>query len=451
MTGVFFFAMGQNQSGVPGPGQGAPGDNKEKEKKEEPKKWEPPPAPTYGRKKKRTQQQTHTKVPKVLPTGKCKLRLCRLQRVADYLDIEEEYIKALQARPNPPSTAEDQMSKVDELRGMPLQVGTLEEMIDDNHAIVSTVGDHYVPILSFVDKDQLEPGASVLLHYKTHAVVGILGDEVDPMVSVMKVDKAPLESYADIGGLEQQIQEIKEAVEYPLTHPELYEDIGIKPPKGVILYGVPGTGKTLLAKAVANQTAATFLRVVGSELVQKYLGDGPKLVRELFRVAAEMAPSIIFMDEIDAVGTKRYDASSSGEKEIQRTMLELLNQLDGFDAMDDVKVIMATNRIETLDPALIRPGRIDRKIEFPLPDQKTKKMIFEIHTSRMSLSEDVDLDEFIMAKDDMSGADIKAMCTEAGLLALRDRRMRVSQTDFVKGKENVLYKKQDSAPAGMYL
>eukprot|EP00667_Euglena_gracilis_P013898 EG_transcript_14371 len=365
--------------------------------------------------------------------------------------MEEEYIRAVQARPNPPSSAEDQMSKVEELRGMPLQVGSLEEIIDDNHAIVSTVGEHYVPIMSFVDKDQLEPGASVLLHYKTHAIVGILGDEVDPMVSVMKVDKAPLESYADIGGLEQQIQEIKEAVEYPLSHPELYEDIGIKPPKGVILYGAPGTGKTLLAKAVANQTAATFLRVVGSELIQKYLGDGPKLVRELFRVAGEMAPSIIFMDEIDAIGTKRYDASSSGEKEIQRTMLELLNQLDGFDALEDVKVIMATNRIETLDPALIRPGRIDRKIEFPLPDHKTKKMIFEIHTSRMSLAEDVDLDEFIMAKDEMSGADIKAMCTEAGLLALRDRRMRVGQADFVKGKENVLYKKQDGAPTGMYL
>lgn len=170
------------------------------------------------------------------------------------------------------------------------------------------------------------------------SVVGILGDEVDPLVSVMKVDKAPLESYADIGGLESQIQEIKEAVELPLTHPELYEEIGINPPKGVILYGEPGTGKTLLAKAVANSTSATFLRVVGSELIQKYLGDGPKLVRELFRVAEEHSPSIVFIDEIDAIGTKRYDATSGGEREIQRTMLELLNQLDGFDSRGDVKV-----------------------------------------------------------------------------------------------------------------
>mmetsp|Transcript_16239 Transcript_16239/g.67208 ORF Transcript_16239/g.67208 Transcript_16239/m.67208 type:complete len:272 (+) Transcript_16239:820-1635(+) len=271
------------------------------------------------------------------------------------------------------------------------------------------------------------------------------------MVSVMKVDKAPLESYASIGGLESQIQEIKEAVELPLTHPELYEDIGIKPPKGVILYGEPGTGKTLLAKAVANSTSATFLRVVGSELIQKYLGDGPKLVRELFRVAEDMAPSIVFIDEIDAVGTKRYDANSGGEREIQRTMLELLNQLDGFDARGDVKVLLATNRIDTLDPALLRPGRIDRKIEFPLPDEKTKRRIFSIHTSKMTLADDVNLEEFIMSKDDLSGADIKAICTEAGLMALRERRMKVLHDDFKKAKENVMYKKNQGIPEGLYL
>jgi 26S proteasome regulatory subunit T2 len=247
------------------------------------------------------------------------------------------------------------------------------------------------------------------------SIVGILSEDADPMVSVMKVEKAPLESYADIGGLEDQIQEIKEAVELPLAHPELYEDIGIKPPKGVILYGEPGTGKTLLAKAVANSTAATFLRVVGSELIQKYLGDGPKLVRELFRVADDLSPTIVFIDEIDAVGSKRYDSSSGGTKEIHRTMLELLNQLDGFDERGDVKVIMATNRIESLDPALIRPGRIDRKIEFPLPDAKTKRHIFNIHTSRMTHSDDVDLEKFVMSKDELSGADIKAVCTEAGM------------------------------------
>jgi len=283
------------------------------------------------------------------------------------------------------------------------------------------------------------------------SVVGIMQDEVDPLLNVMKVEKAPLESYADIGGLDQQIQEIKEAVELPLTHPEIYDEMGIKPPKGVILYGEPGTGKTLLAKAVANETSATFLRIVGSELIQKYLGDGPKLVRELFRVAEEHAPSIVFIDEIDAIGTKRYDTHSGGEKEIQRTMLELLNQLDGFDNRSDVKLIMATNKIETLDPALIRPGRIDRKIEFPAPDQKCKKKIFQIHTSRMSLADDVDIDEFISAKDELSGADIKAICMESGLLALRERRMKVNQDDFRKAREKTLYLKKGNVPEGLYI
>lgn len=254
----------------------------------------------------------------------------------------------------------------------------------------------------------------------------------------MKMDKAPEENYACIGGLDEQIQEIKESVELPMTHPELYEDIGIKPPKGVILYGPPGTGKTLLAKAVANQTAATFLRVVGSELIQKYLGDGPKLVREIFKVADESAPSIVFIDEIDAVGSKRFNTSSGGAKEIQRTMLELLTQLDGFDDRGDVKVIMATNRIEALDPALLRPGRIDRKIKFPLPDYKTKKRIFNIHTAKMSLADDVVFEDLVSAKDDISGADIKAICTEAGLLALRERRMKAIGADFKKAKNRAL-------------
>lgn len=281
--------------------------------------------------------------------------------------------------------------------------------------------------------------------------MGIMADETDPLLNVMKVDKAPLESYADIGGLEEQIQEVKEAVELPLTHPEIYEDIGIKPPKGVILYGEPGTGKTLIAKAVANETSATFLRVVGSELIQKYLGDGPKLVRELFRVAEEHSPSIVFIDEIDAVGTKRYDSHSGGEKEIQRTMLELLNQLDGFDAHSEVKVIMATNKIDTLDPALIRPGRIDRKILFPVPDVATKKKIFQIHTGKMTLGPNVNVDEIITSKDDLSGADIKAVCTEAGLLALRERRMKILQEDFMKAKEKVLHLKRGSIPEGLYI
>ncbi|KAJ6401686.1 hypothetical protein OIU84_016978 [Salix udensis] len=420
--------MGQGPSG--GLNRQLPGDRKQNGSDKKDKKFEPaaPPARVGRKQRKQKGPEAAARLPTVTPLTKCKLRLLKLERIKDYLLMEEEFV-ANQERLKPQEEkAEEDRSKVDDLRGSPMSVGNLEELIDENHAIVSSsVGpEYYVGILSFVDKDQLEPGCAILMHNKVLSVVGLLQDEVDPMVSVMKVDKAPLESYADIGGLDAQIQEIKEAVELPLTHPELYEDIGIKPPKGVILYGEPGTGKTLLAKAVANSTSATFLRVVGSELIQKYLGDGPKLVRELFRVADDLSPSIVFIDEIDAVGTKRYDAHSGGEREIQRTMLELLNQLDGFDSRGDVKVILATNRIESLDPALLRPGRIDRKIEFPLPDIKTRRRIFQIHTARMTLADDVNLEEFVMTKDEFSGADIKAICTEAGLLALRERRMKVS-------------------------
>nr|CAD7432999.1 unnamed protein product [Timema monikensis] len=490
---------GQNQSGSGGAG-GDKRDDKDKKKK-----YEPPIPTRVGKKKRRTKgPDAAMKLPQVTPHTRCRLKLLKLERIKDYLLMEEEFIRNQERLKPQEEKIEEERSKVDDLRGTPMSVGTLEEIIDDNHAIVSTsVGsEHYVSILSFVDKDQLEPGCSVLLNHKVHAVVGVLSDDTDPMVTVMKLEKAPQETYADIGasypsssfdslsnqrfvvlmsttalfltnfssspaecshpqeclmpdllvpGLDTQIQEIKESVELPLTHPEYYEEMGIKPPKGVILYGPPGTGKTLLAKAVANQTSATFLRVVGSELIQKYLGDGPKLVRELFRVAEEHAPSIVFIDEIDAVGTKRYDSNSGGEREIQRTMLELLNQLDGFDSRGDVKVVMATNRIETLDPALIRPGRIDRKIEFPLPDEKTKRRIFNIHTSRMTLAEDVNLTELIMSKDDLSGADIKAICTEAGLMALRERRMKVNNEDFRKSKESVLYRKKEGTPEGLYL
>ncbi|SPN98722.1 probable RPT2 - 26S proteasome regulatory subunit [Cephalotrichum gorgonifer] len=447
---------------------GGNGDGKdEKDKKKDKPNYEPFPRPTtrIGRKKKRAPgTSAAAKLPAVYPTSRCKLRLLRMQRIHDHLLLEEEYIENQERQRKATSNKEgsgteaddrlaDERGRVDDMRGSPMGVGNLEEMIDDDHAIVSsTTGpEYYVSIMSFVDKDLLEPGASVLLHHKSVSIVGVLSDDADPAVSVMKLDKAPTESYADIGGLEQQIQEVRESVELPLLHPELYEEMGIKPPKGVILYGAPGTGKTLLAKAVANQTSATFLRIVGSELIQKYLGDGPRLVRQLFQVAAEHAPAIVFIDEIDAIGTKRYDSTSGGEREVQRTMLELLNQLDGFDDRGDVKVIMATNKIDTLDPALIRPGRIDRKILFEPPDTNTKRKIFALHTSKMSLNDDVELDEFISQKDDLSGADIKAICSEAGLMALRERRMRVQMADFRAARERVLRTKQEGEPEGLYL
>ncbi|KAK4536510.1 hypothetical protein CDCA_CDCA08G2535 [Cyanidium caldarium] len=448
--------MGNGQSLPPGGGSFGAGGRRGADRGDQPKRKRPEAPlgpPRLGRRRRQKGPAAAHKLPNVAPSVKCKLRLLRLERVKDYLLMEEEYVGNAIASIPVEERTEEERNKIDAIRGTPLGVGTLEELIDEHHAIVSSAmgPEYYVTMCSFVDKDQIEPGCSVLLHNKVLSVVGLLPDDTDPTVSVMKVDKAPLESYADIGGLDEQIQEIKEAVELPLTHPELYEDIGIKPPKGVILYGEPGTGKTLLAKAVANSTSATFLRLTGSELIQKHLGDGPKLVRELFRIAEENAPSIVFIDEIDAIGTKRYDATSSGEREIQRTMLELLNQLDGFEARNDVKVILATNKIDLLDPALLRPGRVDRKIEFPLPDEKTRRRIFTIHTGRMSLAPDVNVEEFVMSKDALSGADIKAICTEAGMLALRERRMRVVQGDFRKAKETVLYKKQQGVPDGLYL
>ncbi|KAF5094915.1 hypothetical protein D0Z00_003332 [Geotrichum galactomycetum] len=437
--------MGQEQSD-------ANHDKKKNQKKEEKPKYEPP-VSTRSQRKKKKGPIGAAKLPSVYPTTRCKLKMLKLERIKDHLLLEEEFVQNQERlKPIDDKIAEER-SKVDEMRGSPMGVGTLEEIIDDDHAIVSSSSgpEYYVSIRSFVDKDLLEPGCSILLHHKSVSIVGVLQDDTDPMVSVMKLDKAPTESYADIGGLESQIQEIKEAVELPLTHPELYEEMGIKPPKGVILYGAPGTGKTLLAKAVANQTSATFLRIVGSELIQKYLGDGPRLCRQIFQIAAEHAPSIVFIDEIDAIGTKRYESTSGGEREVQRTMLELLNQLDGFDDRGDVKVIMATNKIESLDPALIRPGRIDRKILFENPDQSTKRKILQIHTSKMSLSDDVDLEEFVSAKDDLSGADIKAICTEAGLLALRERRMKVTAEDFRSAKERVMKNKIEENLEGLYL
>ena len=440
--------MGNN---IQRPNQGKK-DNADKDDKNKIKKPEPVRVQLGKKRKKKKGVDVASKLPTITPNTKCLLRMRKFERVKDYLLMEKEYIQNKKVNIKEDENAEEEKNFIENLRGTPVDIGTLEEIINEEKAIVSLQGeDFYVNILSIVDKEQLELGCNVLLRDNVHHIVGILADEADPLLNVMKVDKAPTETYGDVGGLDNQIREIKEAVELPLTHPELYEEIGIKPPKGVILYGEPGTGKTLLAKAVANETSATFFRVVGSEFVQKYSGEGPKLVRELFRLANEHAPSIVFIDEIDAIGHKRIETSSSGHREVQRTMLELLNQLDGFDTNNEVKVILATNKIESLDPALIRPGRIDRKIHFPFPDSVTKRRIFQIHTSKMNMDDDVNLEEFIMAKDELSGADIKAIATEAGLLALRDRRKTVNQQDFRTAKEKVLYKKKGLITESLYI
>jgi len=308
-------------------------------------------------------------------------------------------------------------------------------MIDEHTGITgSTTGsNYYIRILSTIDRELLKPSSSVALHRHSNALVDVLPPESDSSIQLMTAGEKPDVSYQDIGGLDIQKQEIKEAVELPLTHAELYQQIGIDPPRGVLLYGPPGTGKTMMAKAVANNTKAAFIRVVGSEFVQKYLGEGPRMVRDVFRLAREHSPAIIFIDEIDAIATKRFDAQTGADREVQRILLELLNQMDGFDQSTNIKVIMATNRADTLDPALLRPGRLDRKIEFPLPDRRQKRLVFQVATSKMNLSEEVDLEDYVSLPDKISNADIAAICQEAGMQAVRKNRYIILPKDFQKG------------------
>ncbi len=262
----------------------------------------------------------------------------------------------------------------------------------------------------------------------------------DPLVSLMRVEKVPDATYDMVGGLDKQIQEMKEVIELPIKHPELFEALGVAQPKGILMYGPPGTGKTLLARAVAHHTDATFIRVSGSELVQKYIGEGSRMVRELFVMAREAAPSIIFMDEVDSIGSKRVEGSRGGDSEVQRTMLELLNQLDGFEPTQSIKVIMATNRIDILDPALLRPGRIDRKVEFPAPNEAARLQIVQIHSRKMNLMRGIDLTKIASKMEGASGAECKAVCTEAGMYALRERRIHVTQEDFEMAVSKVMKK-----------
>jgi len=302
----------------------------------------------------------------------------------------------------------------------------------------------YLPVPGLVDVDKLKPGELVGVHKDSFLVLDMLPVEYDARVKAMEVDEKPSEDYGDIGGLEKQITELKEAVVLPLTHKDLFEEIGIKAPKGVLLYGPPGTGKTLMSRACAGQTKSTFLKLAGPQLVQMFIGDGAKLVRDAFALAKEKAPAIIFIDELDAIGTKRFNSEKAGDREVQRTMLELLNQLDGFSSNDDVKVIAATNRIDILDPALLRSGRIDRKIEFPLPNEEARARILVIHSRKMKISPDVNFDELARCTQDFNGAQMKAVCVEAGMLALRRNAKELQHEDFVEGIGAVQAKKKKS-------
>ena len=307
----------------------------------------------------------------------------------------------------------------------------------------STRNTIFLPVIGFVEPEELKPLELVGVDKDTYLIFEKLPAEYDSRVRVMELDTKPTEKYTDMGGVDKQIQELEEAIVFPLEKKHLFEAIGIKPPKGVLMYGLPGTGKTMLARAVAAKVKATFLKLAGSQLVQTYIGDGAKMVRDAFALAREKAPTIIFIDEIDAVGLKRSASNEHGGKEVQRTMLELLNQLDGFSSSDNVKVIAATNRADVLDPALLRSGRLDRKIEFPMPNEEGRAKILEIHSRKMHYNNKaIDFKEFARMTDDFNGAMLKAVCVEAGMIALRRGGAEVTHADYVEGINQVKAKKK---------
>lgn len=304
----------------------------------------------------------------------------------------------------------------------------------------------YLPIPGLVDVNELRPGDLVGTNKDSYLILEKLPAEYDPRVKAMEVDEKPTEEYSDIGGCDKQIQELVEAIVLPMTHAERFKKLGVRPPKGVLLHGPPGTGKTLLARACAKSTDAIFLKLAGPSLVQMYIGDGAKMVRDAFELAKDKAKdrggAIIFIDEIDAIGTKRFDSDKSGDREVQRTMLELLNQLDGFSSNDKVKVIAATNRPDTLDPALLRSGRLDRKIELPHPDEKSRMRIMQIHSRKMTVDPEVNFEELARSTEDFNGAMLKAVCVEAGMIALRHDASMIRHEDFVEGIQAVQMKKK---------
>jgi 26S proteasome regulatory subunit T3 len=359
-----------------------------------------------------------------------------LERQLDVLEIREAYIRDEHtALKRELVRAKEEVKRI---QAVPLMIGQFLEMVDEDYGIASATSGQtmYCRIMSTIDRQQLRANASVAMHRYAHSVVDVLPPEADSAITMMQMTEKPDVSYSDIGGMDIQKQEIREAVELPLSHQHLYQQIGIDPPRGVLMYGPPGTGKTMMAKAVAHHTTASFIRVVGSEFVQKYLGEGPRMVRDVFRMAKENSPSIIFIDEVDSIATKRFDAQTGADREVQRILLELLNQMDGFDQTTNVKVIMATNRADTIDPALLRPGRLDRKIEFPVPDRRQRRLIFQVATAKMNLHEEIDLEDYVQRPEKLSAAEITAVCQEAGLHAVRENRYIILNKDFEKAYKN---------------
>jgi len=333
--------------------------------------------------------------------------------------------------------------EVNKLSNPPLIEATLLDLLPDGKAVVkSSAGPTLVVNVSeMIPKEQLKPGISVAINQRGSLIVGVLKGLEDPYVKAMEVVERPKTRYSDVGGLKEQLNEVREVVELPLKNPELFKELGVEPLKGVLLYGPPGCGKTLIARAVAGEVGATFIRVVGSELVNKFIGEGARIVREVFNLARKKAPSIIFIDEIDAIAAKRVDVGTSGEREVQRTLMQLLAELDGFDPLSGVSVIAATNRLDILDPAILRPGRFDRIVYIPPPDRKGRLEILQIHTRKMKLAPDVNLEKIAEMTEGATGADLKAIVTEAGYNAIRAGRKVVTFEDFLRAVEKVMSKR----------
>ncbi|PSK44186.1 26S protease regulatory subunit 6A [Elsinoe australis] len=360
----------------------------------------------------------------------------------------------------------DNVDKIENNRQLPYLVGNVVEILDldvaaeaaeeganidldatrvGKSAVIktSTRQTIFLPLIGLVDHEKLKPGDLIGVNKDSYLILDTLPAEYDSRVKAMEVDEKPTEKYTDVGGLDKQIEELVEAVVWPMKEAERFKKIGIKAPKGALMYGPPGTGKTLLARACAAQTDATFLKLAGPQLVQMFIGDGAKLVRDCFALAKEKAPSIIFIDELDAIGTKRFDSDKSGDREVQRTMLELLNQLDGFASDERIKVLAATNRVDVLDPALLRSGRLDRKIEFPLPNEESRAQILRIHSRKMTVDDGINWMELARSTDEFGGAMLKAVCVEAGMIALRSGRNKVSHEHYVDAIAEVQSKKKD--------
>ncbi len=329
------------------------------------------------------------------------------------------------------------------LKQSPLFVATVQELSEEG-IIIKQHGNNQEALTEVTQemRTDLDPDDRVAVN-NSLSIVKKLDSETDVRARVMEVDESPDVTYEDIGGIEEQINEVRETVEMPLKKPDAFDDVGIDPPSGVLLYGPPGTGKTMLAKAVANQTDATFIKMAGSELVHKFIGEGAKLVRDLFEVARENQPAVLFIDEIDAIASKRTESKTSGDAEVQRTMMQLLSEMDGFEDRGDIRIIAATNRFDMLDRAILRPGRFDRLIEVPKPDRDGREIIFQIHTRNMNVDDDVDFGQLAEMAHEASGADVKAICTEAGMFAIREDRTDIRMADFRNAWEKIQKESED--------